>query len=259
MRYSLFFLVLALAMSCKKTAVVPPEDLPPLAGHEITGIHFRIKVDNVVNGNPLLLGTTSYTTAQSDTFSVNSLKYYLSNICLRRIQGDTIRIPDTYFLVDQADPNSCILTVQNVPEGDYDQLYLMIGVDPLRNTSGAQAGALDPIHGMFWDWNSGYIMARMEGSSPQSGSASKQLAFHIGGYSGKKAGVRDVSLSLPVNMHTHRDHSPLVTLSADLAKWFSGTHAISFATTYNVATVSTASGQISDNYINMLTVTSVVN
>lgn len=260
MRLSLIFLVLALAVSCKKTTVVPPEDLPPIPEIPESGPGVRIRINNVANGVPLILGTTSYTTTSNDTFSVNTLKYYVTNISLSSsVSGQSVAVPSSYFLIDQADSTSRFFTLKNIPEGEYDHISFIIGVDVARNTSGAQSGALDPIHGMFWDWNSGYIMAKMEGSSPQAGNAMKSLSFHIGGFAGKNGGVRDVSLSLPTQLHIHANSKPVMSISADLAKWFSGTNTINFASTYMVASVSTTSGQIATNYANMFTVTSVVN
>jgi hypothetical protein len=40
---------------------------------------------------------------------------------------------------------------------------------------------LDVANGMYWMWNSGYIMAKMEGTSNQSGATNKNLKFHIFG------------------------------------------------------------------------------
>jgi len=57
-----------------------------------------------------------------------------------------------------------------------------MGVDSLRNVSGAQTGALSTANGMFWDWNSGYIMLKAEGMSPNS--TSKNFVFHLGGFKG---------------------------------------------------------------------------
>ncbi len=255
----LFIMVGVLFFSCKKTTVTPPEALPPIPASSTTGLSLSIKINHVVNGTPLVLGATSYTTASSDTFSVNALKYYFTNITLTNQAGEVITLPESYYLIDQGDSTSKIITLQNIPEGDYASISFMIGVDSHRNTSGAQTGALDPLKGMFWDWNTGYIMAKMEGSSPQSGSTTKTLAFHIGGYSGVNSGVRTVSLPLPTSAHVHPAHQPKIILSADLAKWFSSVTPISFATTYYVATINTKSKSIADNYATMFAVTSVIN
>ena len=54
-----------------------------------------------------------------------------------------------------------------MPAGNYNSLSFLLGVDSMHNVSGAQTGALDPANDMFWTWNSGYVMAKMEGASPR--------------------------------------------------------------------------------------------
>src|SRR5690606_18580217 len=74
------------------------------------------------------------------------------------------------------------LDIDNVPAGYYVEIQYTMGVDSEKNVSGAQVGALSLSNGMFWDWNSGYIMLKAEGYSPQA--ENNGFAFHLGGFSG---------------------------------------------------------------------------
>lgn len=251
--------VILFCFSCKKTVVTPAEELPPLNGIPNSGASLRVNIAHVVDGTPLALNTATYVTAGSDTFSVKLFKYYLTNISLTNDAGQTIAVPGSYYLVDEEVPASKAIILQNVPVGDYKAISFLIGVDSTKNVSGAQAGVLDPVYGMFWDWNSGYIMAKMEGYSPQSGSNIKDLSFHIGGFNGPNRGVRHINLNFPMNAHVHAEHQSQVNMSGDLAKWFSGANNISFVNTYFVGNISAKSRSIADNYAYMFTVTSVVN
>jgi len=58
---------------------------------------------------------------------------------------------------------------------------LVVGMDSAANTSGKLDGAFDPLLGMYWAWNTGYIQLKMVGCLVQNG---RQLPFeyHIGGY-----------------------------------------------------------------------------
>lgn len=260
MRLSLFFLVLTILVSCKKTTVVPPEDMPPLNGVPSSNASLKLNISHVGNGNPLVLDPAStYTTTNGDTFSVKLFKYYLTNVKLTNQAGQAVALPGTYFLVDESDPLSKVITLQNVPAGDYTGISFLIGVDSARNVSGAQTGALDPSHGMFWTWNSGYIMAKIEGSSPQSGNSLGDISFHIGGFSGANKGIRTVTLPFPIDAHVHAEHQTQVNMTGDVAKWFSGVNNIDFAFTFDVTTISSRSRSIADNYAGMFTVTSVIN
>jgi hypothetical protein len=110
-------------------------------------------------------------------------RYYVSNVRLKAKDGSWFAMPESYFIVD-ADPatGSNILTIPNVPGNEYTDVEMMLGVDSLRSGSGAQTGALDPAKGMFWSWNSGYIMVKVEGNAPTAADGS--FAFHLGGYKG---------------------------------------------------------------------------
>jgi len=253
----LFIIIGALFFSCKKNTIAAPEDMPPLGSGNTSSL--SIQIDHVVNGSTLALGTQTYAASNNQVFSVTSFKYYFTNISLTNHHGDVVIVPGSYYLIDEANPLSRVINLSNIPPDDYTTLSFMIGVDSHQNTSGAQAGALDPLNGMFWDWNSGYIMAKMEGASPQSGSSIKDLSFHIGGFNGANSGVRTVTLSLPVNAQVQTGHQPKITLSADLAKWFTSVNTISFATVYSITSVNAVSKSIADNYATMFTVTSVTN
>lgn len=260
MRLLLCFLVLAIAVSCRKTTVVPPEEIPPINGVPASNASLKLNISHVGNGNPLVLNPAStYTTTNSDTFSVKLFKYYLTNVKLTNHAGEVVAVPGSYFLVDESDPLSKVITLQHIPAGDYKAISFMIGVDSARNVSGAQTCALDPSHGMFWTWNSGYIMAKLEGSSRQSGNSLGDLSFHIGGFSGANKGIRTVTLPFPIDAHVHAEHQSQVNMTGEITKWFSGINTIDFAFTFDVTTISSRSRSIADNYVEMFTVTSVVN
>ncbi len=256
---SLFFCTILIVFSCKKTEAPKPEPLPsPVIAIDTTG-SLDINITNVVNGMPLVLGTVSYTNANSDTFKVNLLKYYFTNIKLVTATGYTFTEVESYYLVNQANSASLHLKINNIPRADYSKIQFLIGVDNHRNTSGAQTGALDPINDMFWTWNSGYIMAKLEGTSNQSGAATKGLEFHIGGFSGVNSAIRTVELNFPNNAIVSETHTPTLNLDADIAKWFKGVNTINFANDYTIVSVNSRSKAIADNYANMFVVNSVVN
>lgn len=79
-------------------------------------------------------------------------------------------------------PDALSFTLKDVPAGEYAGMELLLGVDSLQNEIGTQTGDLSPVHGMFWDWNTGYLMVKAEGPSPQSPVGT--FAFHLGGYAG---------------------------------------------------------------------------
>ncbi|TYZ07647.1 hypothetical protein FY528_14915 [Hymenobacter lutimineralis] len=191
-----------------------------------------VEIDHVAGTEPLAFNTT-YTTAAGDKFTVSRLKYYLSNFTLGKTDGSSYLVPESYFLVDEADPESKFFTLADIPSGDYTSLSFTIGVDSTRNVSGAQTGALDPINNMFWTWDYGYIFTKLEGTSPQA--PNQALVFHIGGFKKPNNTIRSVSPTLRgITIPIRKDRNPAVHLKADVLRLFTGPNTIRFATTPNV-------------------------
>lgn len=192
-----------------------------------------VEVDHLVGNVPLVLHTGTYTTSSGQQFTVSTFNYYLSNIKLRKADGTEYAEPESYHLLKHSDAATRAFTLTNVPAGDYTGFTFTIGVDSARNVSGAQTGALDPSNGMFWEWNSGYIYTKLEGSSPQAG-GNKQLLFHIGGFKKPNNTIRTVSPSLNgATIQIRKDRTPTVHLAADVLKMFTGPNTIDFSTLSN--------------------------
>jgi len=172
-----------------------------------------IQFDNRFGPEKLQPEQTCYLNG-TDTLVVNRFKYYISHIELVSATGKKI-IPQTqYYLVDMADEKSTKIQL-SVPEDRYTGIHFLLGVDSMRNVSGVQTGALDPLHGMFWTWNSGYIMAKLEGTASSSQIAGKQFTYHIGGFRKQQNTTRFIQLQAPAFTHS-------ITIIADAAQWFKG-------------------------------------
>jgi hypothetical protein len=208
-----------------------------------------IHVENVAGGSTLALNTP-YTTAAGETFRVTELRYYLSNVKLLRADGSSWAAPDSYYLIDQALTTSQHLELKGIPAGDYYKIQLTIGVDSARNVAGAQTGALDPVHGMFWDWNSGYIFLRLNGSSPQA-PGNGGLFMDVAGFRRPYNTLRTVTLNLPggsaAALHVRAEAAPNVHIKANVLKMFDGPSPIRFGQTSFVAGGADAM-KLADNY-----------
>lgn len=262
MKQNLLITILALglcAASCKKTPAPAPEPLPPSATGNDTSGSLTIVLNHVVNDSLLVLQSKQYTNANGDTFNVNIFKYYFTNIVLKTASGYTFTQPESYYLVDASDPNSMTLQVHGVPRANYTSISFLIGVDKARNTSGAQTGALDPGNGMFWTWNSGYIMAKFEGTSPQSGDPAKKLTFHLGGFTSTNNVIRSVNFNFPNSANVTETHTPTLHIQGDVAEWFKTPNLVSFATTYAITVSNANAKNMADNYADMFSLTSVSN
>lgn len=235
-----------LATACRKKPDVVPPVVPANA--------VTLTMANTVDGQPLVLKTGKYTNAHGDTFVVNAYKYYISNIVLEADNGVKYKEPESYHLVDEAVPASKTIKIKGLPAGKYTKLHFMIGVDSTRNVSGAQTGDLDPAKGMFWTWQSGYIMAKIEGYSPQAGIYPDNLGFHLGGFSGEINAVRNVTLQLPSAANVSGADVPNIHMVSNLAEWFKTPSTIDFSITSFIVNPGPESNILADNYADMFKV-----
>jgi hypothetical protein len=143
--------------------------------------NLELKFSNYVGNELLVLDTITYLNELNQEFNVTKFKYYVSRITLQKLNGEEFSL-NSHFLIDQETKSSSTIQLNEVPIGEYSSIRFTIGVDSLSNCSGAQTGVLDPINGMFWTWNSGYIFMKLEGVSSASVSPLSIFEYHIGGY-----------------------------------------------------------------------------
>lgn len=130
-----------------------------------------------------------------EKITFRTLRYYLSNVKLKKTDGSWWSEPESYRLIDAAVDIQPELEIKGVPTGDYTEISFTIGVDSTRNVSGAQDGALSPSNGMFWSWNTGYIFIKAEGDAPASATGS--FAYHIGGFKDPDNAIQVKSFVMP--------------------------------------------------------------
>ncbi len=183
---------------------------------------FQIEMEYVwaMSGAPFTMNTMLHHPMTGDSLKFTTFKHYLSNVKLHHVDGTVWEAEESYHLVDLSDPNSLVLDFTGVPAGEYTSLEITFGVDSLRNVSGVQTGALDPANNMFWSWNSGYIMIKAEGESPNSPTGA--FAYHLGGFTGPDATVLTKELTFPSGelLEITPDGAPVVHTLANPAKLF---------------------------------------
>jgi hypothetical protein len=224
-----------------------------------------LEFDNVVGNQDLKLDSTTYTNGSGEDFTVSRLNYFISNIKLVRDDGNTYTIPQdsSYFRILESDQKSQIITLKQLPEGNYTGIEYIIGVDSLRSVSGIEkrVGALDPASdhendGMYWAWSSGYIFLKLEGSSSKASSANGKYYYHIGffgGYDSKTVNnIKNVKLDFAGNKAMVQENSiPQVRVVADVLKIFDGPVPISVKANPSIMFDFTLSSNVANNYKSM--------
>ncbi len=210
----------------------------------------RLHFSNRVGNAALVLGN-SYLTPLGDSISVQRFKYYVSHIVVTDTKGRSSSFPNNYYLVDAEDSASLDIHLM-VPATTVKNIRFLLGVDSTRNVSGVQTGALDPLHGMFWTWNSGYIMAKLEGTSPVAKAAGQRFTYHVGGFRQGSNTTRMISLDLP-----RQENISVISIDADVNAWFRGKFNLKIGEHTVCHSPGDLAVKIADNYSRMFSIAAV--
>jgi hypothetical protein len=219
----------------------------------------KIRFINTVKGKPLELNTGSYNNLLGETYSVTKFKYYISHVSL--LTGKAVFFEkESYHLVDESKPDDLHFSFA-LKAGEYQSLNFMLGVDSLHNVSGAQTGALDPLNDMFWTWNTGYVMAKMEGKSPQSKLVNNKLEFHIGGFMGENNVLKNITLNFPPGkmLNIQEGKTSEIIIEADIDTWWQQPNDIKIAEHAVCSTPGALAKKIADNYSKMFSIKDILN
>lgn len=252
--HSLWMMAICIFLSaCQK-------DVSSNNGSQASG-NLQIHFQPIVDSYPLVFGKM-YKNSFAEDYSIKTFKFYIHAIELSNSQTNNIyRVEkNNHYLINPADTSASYVKI-SVPSATYNRISFVIGVDSIRNVSGAQTGALDPAQGMFWTWSTGYIMAKLEGNSPVAATPNNDIEYHIGGFKAGESVLRRVTLDFPglqkvdLKQGVHSN----VTISANINSWFSSINPIHISQKPVSMTPGNLASQIADNYSRMFTVVEIVN
>ena len=172
---------------------------------------FRLKFNDV----PIRFNQ-KYISSKKDTLSIRVFKVYLSNIKLLYQDESELTVSKKAFLLDFDSLNTLRIPISTITESEVKKIQFCIGIDSLTNISGAQTDDLDPIKGMYWAWQSGYINMKLEGNSSSCKTRKNEFQFHIGGYREPFYAIRTVEIPIQKSANSHNE----INLSIDFAKLF---------------------------------------
>lgn len=217
----------------------------------------KITFINNVKGSKIVFNDSTYTNPFGEKYTITKLRYYVTNVSLQNGHNN-FKEKNSYHLIDESKAASQVIKF-SVPAGDYNSIQFLLGVDSLHNVSGAQTDDLDPTKDMFWTWNTGYVMAKMEGNSPESKLVNNKFEFHIGGFSGPYNVLKHVHLNFPgKNMYFNAGKTYEIIISADINTWWKHPHDIKISEHANITSPGENAKNISDNYVNMFHIEKII-
>ncbi len=218
----------------------------------------KITFVNNVKNYKMALHDSVYTNAFGEKYNITKFRYYVSNVYFKNGSGSFFE-KNSFHLIDESVAESQSFSF-SIPPGNYSSINFLLGVDSLHNVSGAQSGALDPAKDMFWTWNSGYVMAKLEGNSSSSALVNHKYEFHIGGFSGKYNVLKNIELNFPENKSVHfdADKTTQVIVNADVDAWWQNPNDIKIAEHASITTPGKLALAASDNYAKMFHIEKII-
>lgn len=202
-------------------------------------------------GNTGLVPGQTYTNAFGEQYTVKTFRFYIGQIELRDSTNSTTQyFPDDYYLVDAGDTSTQRITIP-VSLDHVTSITFLVGVDSATNTTGTQQGALDPANGMFWTWNSGYIMMKLQGTSPAAQVPANAFTLDIGGYKPGEKAARTLGFYIkhPLKTQVHN-----IVFNVDVNKLFNGEHNVKLAEHPMCHEPGTLAMQLADNFNAMFSI-----
>ena len=146
-------------------------------------IRFTVPYDKTIGDNNLILDN-------SDTIQITTFRFYTGKFLFYH-DDLLIQANSNYHLIDMTGKTSESLSFPEINNSEINRVSFTLGVDSVTQMKGALNGDLDPVKGMYWTWQSGYIDFKIEGADLKGNS---NIELHIGGYTAPNATQRTVVL-----------------------------------------------------------------
>lgn len=156
-----------------------------------------------------------YISSSKDTLTIETFKCYISNIQIQYSDKSIFVQKNSYHLLDSENPNSFQIPITKKEKKMISRITFNIGIDSITNTAGAMGGDLDPVKGMYWTWQSGYINLKIEGKSSSCKTRKNEFQFHVGGYLQPNYALQQVEFEW------HKKEDSDINIAIDLYHFFS--------------------------------------
>ncbi|WP_299764109.1 MbnP family protein [uncultured Dokdonia sp.] len=193
--------------------------------------NLNLVFENTVNGTSLDMAPTTYTNSSDETYTVNELKYIISNITLIKTDNTEYIYPveDSYFLINE--DGSKTANLSNIPADTYKGIKFGFGVDPTKYP--IESGTLNFIPlaeeaGMLWTWSAGYKFLKFEGGYANATDPTNETPFlyHVGSHGANLDNYKEITLMLN-EFGINSENTASKTIQFDVAKIFDSVHTLS--------------------------------
>ena len=166
-------------------------------------IHMSLNFSHWVDGEAVTFDSIRYTNEAGNQYSVETLRYFISNVVLHSASGDVL--VDGEWYVDAEDPSTLNQELgQDIEHGDYTGISFLFGLDSTKNMAGFFTNP--PEVNMVWPlaMGPGYHYMKLEGKYDSVG-VIKNYRTHTG-----------QSMGTPYNVNVNLANSAFSAETSDL-------------------------------------------
>ena len=186
--------------------------------------------------------TLIYTSNAGNLYTVELLKYFISDIRFHSSAGSDVLIDDIHYIDARETSTTTYLPTTKIKKGSYTHVSFVFGMDENKNTTGLFSNPPEVL--MEWPvlMGGGYHMMKLEGRHDSSG-VLKSYRAHLGSLNGVP---RHVEVTIP-NLPFTAENNLTLTLNMDINKWFESPNAFDMNDIESIMADSTKQAQLWQN------------
>ncbi|MFN3908202.1 MAG: MbnP family protein [Flavobacterium sp.] len=197
--------------------------------------------DHSLNGDKLILNTSTHTNSLGETLKVSRFTYIISNIRLHKTDGTVFEYPKdaSYFIVN-SELNNIAIDLSNIPSGDYNKITFGVGVDQPKYLTGESEQQafwdLAASQQMTWAWITGYKFINFEGTFTSANiNNPTNFRVHMGSHGTALDNYREQTVTFPSIAKVRKNAEPSVHFVVDANKILDGEEKLKLAEALNPA------------------------
>ena len=190
-------------------------------------INFSQTVDgtDLTNIDHPMINTMIYTNAAGEDYSIQTLKYLISDITLHADDGNTLLLDEVHF-IDISDASTFSFTYQDVANNNYTSISFDMGLDSSKNSSNFYVN--EDFHAtMVWPemMGGGYHYMKLEGTYIND---STFYNTHTGGTMGNDYSFNK-SFAISLNVDDNLGDAS-IDINMEINNWYQTPNEIAFST-----------------------------
>lgn len=166
----------AFIFSCKKDTIKTEDPIP--VESNLTSAEIIVSLKN--NSSTVIWDSLNNVNAAGNIYSIKKVNFYISNISLKRDDGQIFKSTDLFY-IDPSINTKSLIQLNSIPKGNYTEISFLIGIDSTRNIDFGLSSTIDNLN-MAWPtaMGGGYHFMKMEGHYIDAASIVQGYAVHLG-------------------------------------------------------------------------------